>query len=343
MRLLSPEALWFLWAVPLLALLVVAAERRARRRTRAFAGALTQRLFRGAGPHVARTTVMLAGIVLGVVALARPAWGVRYEEVHADGIEIVVALDISRSMLAEDAAPNRLERARIAIGRLLDRLETRGGHRVGLVVFSGVPIVRSPVTSDYGYVREQLRRAGPTDAPRGGTLIGDAVRRSVQLLSRPGDHERVILLLTDGEDHDSFPLEAAASAADAGVTIYAIGIGDSSDGGRIPYMVDGERRYVMHDGFEVISRLDEEMLTSMGRVTGGGYVPAGTRTIPLDDIYDDAIANRKTASIGTTREKRHVDRFQWAIAMALVLVVMSRFAAPRARRGVAHGKEHRIV
>ncbi len=329
MRLLAPEALWLLWIVPALVLIVMWAERRARRRVRAFAGALAPRLVRGAGPHLARSVLMIAGIVAGVLALARPAWGVWYEEVHSEGIELVVALDVSRSMLAEDSAPNRLERARIAIGRLLDRLEERGGHRVGLLVFAGVPIVRSPVTNDYGYVREQLRRAGPADAPRGGTLIGDAVRRSVDLLGRPGEHGRVILLLTDGEDHESFPLEAAAAAADAGVALYCIGIGDPKQGGRIPYVVDGERRFVMHDGMEVISRLDEDMLSAMGEVTGGGYVPAGTRTIPLDDIYDEAIAGRKTARIGTTREKRHVERFQWAIAAALLLVAMSRIAAPR--------------
>jgi len=341
MRLLSPESLWLLWCVPVLVVLVMWAERRARRRTRAFAGELTGRLVRGAGAHVARTTLVVAGVAVGVVALARPAWGVRYEEVHAEGLELVIALDVSRSMLAEDSAPNRLERARIAIGRLLDRLEERGGHRVGLLVFAGVPIVRSPVTNDYGYVREQLRRAGPADAPRGGTLIGDAVRRSVELLDRPGDHERVILLLTDGEDHESFPLEAAAAAADAGVTIYSVGIGDPAEGGRIPYVVDGERRFVMHDGVEVVSRLDEDMLMSMGQVTGGGYVPAGTRTIPLDDIYEEAIASRKTARIGTTREKRHVERFQWAIAAALVLVVMSRFAAPGVERGSPMNGEDR--
>ncbi len=332
MRLLAPEALWLLWVVPVLAVIVVWAERRARRRSQEFVGALTARLVRGAGPHLARATLLVAGTCAAVIALARPAWGVWYEEVHAEGLELVIALDVSRSMLAEDSAPNRLERARFAIGRLVDRLEERGGHRVGLLVFAGVPIVRSPVTSDYGYIREQLRRTGPADAPRGGTLIGDAVRRAVDLLARPGEHDRVLLLLTDGEDHESFPLEAAAAAAEAGVVIYTVGIGDPAQGGRIPYVVDGERHFVMHDGMEVVSRLDEDMLTSMAKLTGGGYVPAGTRTIPLGEIYDEAIANRKTARIGTTREKRRIERFQWAIAAALLLVVMSRWAAPRGAR-----------
>jgi len=330
MRLLAPEWLWLLWALPALSLVAWWAERRARRRVRAFVGDLARRLVRGGGAHAARTAALLCAVAAVVVALARPAWGEWYEEVRGEGIEVVVALDVSRSMLAEDAAPSRLERARIAIGRLIDRLEERGGHRVGLVVFAGVPVVRAPVTSDYGFVREQLRRTSPADVPRGGTLLGDAVRRSVELLDRPGEHDRVVLLLTDGEDHESFPLEAAATAADAGVTLFTVGIGDPAEGGRIPYTDEqGRRRFVEHDGVEVVSRLDEDTLRRMAEITGGGYVPAGTRTIPLDDIYEQAIATRRSALVGTTRERRHVERFQWAAGLALMLAVLSRFLAPR--------------
>ena len=336
MRLLAPEALWLLWTLPAIALAVCWAERRARRRVRAFIGDLARRLVRGAGAHVTRVVLLLAAVAASVVALARPAWGEWFEEVHHEGLELVVALDVSRSMLAEDAAPNRLERARIAVGTLLDRLEQEGGHRIGLLVFAGVPVIRAPVTSDYPFVREQLRRTSTADAPRGGTLIGDAIRRSLDLLDRPGDHDRVVILLTDGEDHESFPLEAAAAAADAGVALFTVGIGDASDGGRIPYTDDaGRRRYVEHDGAEVISRLDEETLRRMAELTGGGYVPAGTRTIPLDAIYDEAIATRRTALIGTTRERRQRERFQWAVALALILVVGSRYAAPRLREADA--------
>jgi Ca-activated chloride channel family protein len=330
MRLLAPEWLWLLWALPALGVVLLWAERRAGRRVRAFAGELARRLVTGGGSHAAAGAVLLAGVGTAVVALARPAWGEWYEEVHSEGMELVVALDVSRSMLAEDAAPSRLERARIAIGTLLDRLEEEGGHRIGLLVFAGVPVVRAPVTTDYGFVREQLRRTSPADVPRGGTLIGDAVRRSLDLLERPGEQDRVVLLLTDGEDHESFPLEAAAAAADAGVAIFAVGIGDPSGGGRIPYTdEEGRRRFVEHDGEPVVSRLDEETLRRMAEATGGGYVPAGTRTIPLDAIYEEAIATRGTARLGSTRERRHRERFQWAVGLALMLVVLSRFLTPR--------------
>ncbi len=331
MRLLAPEWLWLLWAAPLLALCLWWTARRARRRVGAFVGDLAPRLVEGGGATTARGALLVAAVSVGVLALARPSWGVRYEEVHSEGLELVVVLDVSKSMLAEDAAPNRLERARIAIGGLLDRLAERGGHRIGLIAFAGVPVVRTPVTTDYDHVREQLRRTTPDAVPRGGTLIGDAIRRSLDLLDRPGEQDRVVLLLTDGEDHESFPLEAAATAAERGVAIYAIGIGDPAEGGRIPIVEsDGSRSFVTFEGQDVVSRLDEATLRRMAEITGGGYVPAGTRTIPLDEIYENAIATRRTAQIGTTREKRHIDRFQWAIGLAMVLAVASRLVGRRA-------------
>ncbi len=330
LHLAAPAWLWALWAVPLLAFVAWWGARRAARRRSAFVGRLAPRLVEGGGAHPRAAVLVLAGVGGVALALARPGWGVYYEEVHSEGMELVVLVDVSRSMLAEDAAPNRLERARIAVDGLIDRLEERGGHRVGLVEFAGVPVVRSPVTSDYAHVRAQLRRIGCADVPRGGTLLGDAVRRAVALLDHPGDHDRVIVLLTDGEDHESFPLEAARAAADAHVAIFAVGIGDATDGGRIPYVDgDGVRRFVEDDGKPVVSRLDEETLRTMAEVTGGGYVPAGTRTIPLDRIWDEAIAPRRTAQVGTTRERRHHERFQWPLGAALVLVVLSRFAAPK--------------
>ncbi len=338
MRLLAIEWLWTLWLVPVAALLLRLGAVRARTRTREFVGALAPRLVRAGGEHLSRSVFALAAVAVAIVALARPAWGVVMQDVEREGLELVVLLDVSRSMLAEDAAPNRLERARLAVGRLIDRLEESGGHRIGLVAFAGLPVVRAPVTSDYAYVRDRLATTSPSDVPRGGTLIGDAVRRSVGLLDR-GDvsadvpvHDRVVILLTDGEDHESFPREAAQGAAEAGVVIYSVGIGDPSDGGRIPIRGDdGRRSFVSHGGSDVVSRLDEDTLRAMATSTGGGYLPAGTRSIPLDRLYDEAIQTRRAASLGTTRERRHHERFQWAAGIALVLAILSRVAGPRGR------------
>jgi Ca-activated chloride channel family protein len=327
MALLDVQWLWALWAVPVLLLLLRFAHGRALRRRGAFLGELAPRLVRG-GRGPARTVLVVGALVLSVLALARPAWGVYYERVESEGVDVVVLLDVSRSMLAEDATPDRLRRARIAVGKLVDRLDETGGHRIGLVAFAGTPSVRCPLTLDYGYYREVLDRTGPDAATRGGTLIGDAVRRGLDLFDESGEQFRALVLLTDGEDHESFPLEAARAAAERGVSIIAIGIGDAGEGARIPFRRDdGTVAFVEHDGKPVVSRLDEETLLEMAKVTGGAYVPAGTRSIPLDRIYDEAVASRQGDVRGGTSQKRLRDRFQWVAGLALVLVLVSRFAA----------------
>lgn len=331
MTLQSVDWLWLLWVIPVVVGVVVLAERRAQVLRTRFVGALHTRLVQAPGAHAQRAALLVAALIAAIVGLARPAWGVYYEEVQSEGVDVVVLLDVSRSMLAEDAVPNRLGRAQIAIEKLIDRLDETGGHRVGLVAFAGTPSVRCPLTRDYDYVRETLARTDPTSVSRGGTLIGDAVRRGLDLLSGEGEQWKALILLTDGEDQESFPVEAARRAAGEGVSIYAIGIGDAGDGAPIPLRADdGSVTYVQHDGERVVTRLDEETLLEMTRLTGGAYVPAGTRTIPLDRIYDDAVASRTGALHGATKEKRLHERFHWAVGLAILLAMASRFAGPRA-------------
>lgn len=322
--------LWALWCVPVVALLLYLGRRHGRRRLKAFAGELGDRLLHGGERQTARTVLALAGLAVAAVALARPAWGVHYEEVRHEGIDVVVLLDVSRSMLAEDAAPNRLGRARIAVHRLVDKLAETGGHRIGLIAFAGTPQVRCPLTVDYAYVRDALDRTDTSSAVRGGTLIGDAIRRALEMFDTKSETERVIVLLTDGEDHESFPLEAARAAAAEGVAIYAIGIGDPAQGGRIPYRDDdGALHFVESGGKPVVSRLDEDMLLQIARTTRGGYVPAGTNAILLDQIYEEKVAARQGGVRSVTKERRLHERFQWFVALALALVVASRLAARR--------------
>ena len=321
MTLLAAEWLWALWLVPLLVVVLVRARRRARARAAEFAGSLAPRLVRGGERRGLREGLLVAAFGTAVVALARPAWGVVVEQVESEGMDVVVALDVSRSMLARDAAPSRLERARIAIDDLVDSVSEHGGHRVGLLVFAGVPAVKAPLTTDYRYVRDVLAGIGPDDVGRGGTLIGDALRRAVSMLDDEGtaEHDRVVVLLTDGEDHESFPREAARAAAEAGVVVYAVGIGDESDGAAVP-TAPGSRETVEHGGAQVVSRLDADTLREIADATGGGYLPAGTRRIPLGRVYDEAIAGRRTATRDGTADRRPRERFQWAAGLALLLV-----------------------
>jgi Ca-activated chloride channel family protein len=322
--------LWALWGLPVLALVLHAGRRHGLRRLVAFAGGLGDRLLENGARQSARTVLGLSGLTFAALALARPAWGVFYEEVRHEGVDVVVLLDVSRSMLAEDAVPNRLGRARIAVHRLVDKLAETGGHRIGLIAFAGTPQVRCPLTIDYAYLRETLDRTDTSAAVRGGTLIGDAIRRAVEMFDPLGEQERVIVLLTDGEDQESFPLEAARAAAAAGVTLYAVGIGDPDGGGRIPYRdAAGKLRFVESGGEPVVSRLDEDTLLQIARATRGGYVPAGTNTILLDEIYEEKVAARQGGVRSVTKERHLHERFQWFVGLSLVLIVLSRLVARR--------------
>ena len=281
----QPSALIALWLLPVLAYLLVRAHRRRQKLVtqfldRAMADRLmpqlpgTRAVFRG--------VLLLAGFALLIVALARPQFGEYFEDVSTRGVDVVVALDVSRSMMAEDVKPNRLERAKSDILDLLNRLE---GDRVGLVLFAGAPVVQVPLTTDLGFYKSMLRDADPNSAPRGGTLIGDAIRKCLNSLEERADRDQAIILITDGGDQDSFPTEAAQQAAARGIRMITVGLGDISEGARIPERDDqGSLRFVQHDGEVVWSKMDENLLKELAVATQGAYVPARTLSYDLGQI-----------------------------------------------------------
>lgn len=229
--------------------------------------------------------------VAGILAIMQPqtpgvTMQIKTSRVSAD---IVVALDVSRSMLAEDAAPNRLARAKAEISRMLDQL---AGHRVSLVAFSGAATVLVPLTPDYGFFRMLLRGTSPTSVSRGGTAIGEAIRVGLGAFDEDGGAaSRLLLIITDGEDHDSYPEEAAKQAKEAGVTIVAIGLG-SEEGSQIVITnpSTGVPEVVTdREGKPVITRVDGELLRSITELTGGVYVPAKVSALDLQEIVDQHI------------------------------------------------------
>ena len=170
-------------------------------------------------------------LVTGLVALAGPRFGTQYEEVIPRGSDLYVLIDVSRSMLAEDVPPSRLGRAKADVAALVNRLE---GERVGLIAFAGQAVVKCPLTVDYDAFRRSLDELDPASAPRGGTAIGDAIRKALEVFQARADRDQAILLITDGDDQQSYPLEAAAVAAERHVTIFTVGLGDADHGARIP-------------------------------------------------------------------------------------------------------------
>ena len=234
-------------------------------------------------------------VLLGVSGLAmsiasmQPQMGERFVATPRVGAEIMVAIDVSRSMLADDAKPNRLERAKAEIRDLLGYL---GDDHVGLIAFAGRASVLSPMTPDKSFLRLALDEAGPHSVPRGGTKLAEAIRRAVVGFGAPGPAQRALILITDGEDHDSFAVDAAKTAAEAGIKIIAIGFGDER--GSEIFVRDprtGARTQVRDsEGRPVISRLNGDLLRELALATDGAFVPAGTGVLDLASIYDAHIS-----------------------------------------------------
>jgi Ca-activated chloride channel family protein len=276
----------------------------------------------------------LAGLFM-VLALMRPQWGLRFVATPRVGAEIMIALDVSRSMLADDAKPSRLERAKAEIADLLSYLED---DQIGLIAFAGRASVLSPMTPDRSFLRLVLDGAGPGSVSRGGTNLAEPILRAVKGLGPPGPAQRALILITDGEDHDSFALDAAAQAAEAGIKIITIGFGDEA--GSNIYVTDPRTgaRSLLRDaaGEPVVSRLDGDLLREIALRTDGAYVPAGTGVLDLASIYREHIAGLTRSQLDARGRSIRDEVYGWFVLLALVCLVSS--AAVAAGRGDAGGR-----
>ncbi len=326
--------LLFLWAVPALAAVFAYAGWRRRQALARFAEAKLLPLI-NVSISVARRRgkagLLLAAFAAVVAASARPAWNPVAEKIERHGRDVVFVLDVSRSMLAEDLAPNRLDRAKLAI---LDCVERLQGDRVGLVAFAGNAAVKCPLTLDYGFFRMMLEDVSVDSVSRGGTMIGDALRKCLNEVfdDRHKEHKDIILI-TDGEDHDSFPLEAAREAGERGVRIIAIGIGDEEQGRRIPIRDEsGQRVFLKYKGQEVWSKLDAETLRKMVNATPGGrYLNVATGAIDLGEVYADLIASADKKALESRTVKRYEEKFQLFLGLAFTLLCVEMLLSERKR------------
>ncbi|HEM46373.1 MAG TPA: VWA domain-containing protein [Alphaproteobacteria bacterium] len=323
-----------LWFVPAIVFCLAWAARMRRRAVRRFVDAgLVDRLRFTVNVAARRwkAALLVAGVSLAVVALARPAWNPKPRTVERRGRDIVFVLDVSRSMLAEDLAPNRLERAKLAIRDMIDRLE---GDRVALVAFAGSAVLRCPLTLDYGFFEMMLENTDVWSVARGGTMIGDAVRKALdEAFDDQEKKYKDILLVTDGEDHDSFPVEAAEEAGRRGVRLLAVGLGDEDTGRRIPVTGEnGERTFLTHEGREVWSRLDAATLREMvNRTPGGRYLNVATGAIDLGEVYANLIAGEEKREIESMTVELYEEKFQIFLAAAIFLLLAEMLIDERRR------------
>ena len=266
----------------------------------------------------------LSGIMLLIIGISRPAWG--YDEITGrnKGRDIVFVIDVSNSMLAEDLYPNRLERAKLAVS---DALEAIDGDRVALVAFGGTAVTKCPLTLDYGFFRTALKELRPSSVSRGGSHIGDALRKvSKEILTGSGGYQDVILI-TDGEDQESMPLKAAEELGQKEIRLIAIGLGDETTGRRIPVTNEnGEKTFMTYKGQEIWTKLDGGTLRKMAAATPGGqYLNVATGTFYFDAIYKSLIQRQESRAFEDSRDTRLIERFQPFIALGLILVFAGRF------------------
>ena len=256
-----------------------------------------------------------------VLGIARPQIGAKLEERKTKGAEIMICLDVSNSMLARDYSPNRLERAKLAISRIADKLQD---DRIGLIIFAGSSFVQLPITNDYVSAKMFLSSINTESVPVQGTAIGDAVLTAVKSFSLQSEKSRAIVVITDGENHEDDPVDAAKKAAGEGIRVYTIGVG-SLRGEPIP--VDGDLMKDK-DGNIVVTRLDEGTLQKMAEVGGGAYVHAGNEEFGLNPIIDD-LRNLEAEQFNSVVFEEYDEQYMYFFAISLVLLVIEMLIGER--------------
>lgn len=322
-RLYSVHMLYLLWVIPFIIGLYFYAGRQRRSAMALFVDAgILDRIRITVSPIRRRwkAALITLALVFLAFALTRPGWNPKPKTIHRRGRDIVFLLDVSKSMLAEDLAPNRLERAKLAIRDCLERVQ---GDRVALVAFAGSSAMKCPLTLDYGFFRMMLDRVSAESIGRGGTMIGDAIRKTLDDVfdDRQKQHKDIILI-TDGEDHDSFPVEAAKRAGERGIRILAIGLGDENEGRRIPITdEEGRKTFAKYKGQEIWTKLDADTLRKMANATDGGkYLNVATGAFDLGQIYEELIATAEKKELESKTMKRYEEKFQIFIGVAFALL-----------------------
>ncbi|MFC1845388.1 VWA domain-containing protein [Thermodesulfobacteriota bacterium] len=333
-RLYNIGMLYLLWFLPLLLGLFLYSAGRRKQLLKQFIGTSLQHKLVSVNPVRRRwkAALVLAGFFLLIIGLARPAWNLQQTTVKRTGRDVVFVLDVSKSMLAEDLAPNRLERAKLAIADVIDTLR---GDRVSLVAFAGTAAIKCPLTLDYGFFRMMLENTSIESISRGGTMIGDAIRLVLdQVLDSQEKQFKDIVLITDGEDHESFPLETARESAAKGIRLFIIGLGDENEGKRIPVTdAAGRRTFLQYKGQEVWSRLDGDTLRQMALATPGGrYLNVATGTIDLGDVYLQLIGSADKKELEEETIEKYEEKFQIFIGIAFLLLIIETLISERRRK-----------
>ncbi len=320
----APLWLWGLLMIPVLVALFLHAEHRSAIELREF---VAPRLLAQLGATISpfrrrlRFALIMIGVALAIVSLAKPRWGYTYEDVKRKGLDLIIAIDTSRSMLANDVPPNRLERVKLAAQDLINELR---GDRIGLIAFAGRAFLQAPLTIDYDAAVESLTEFDTNIIPEGGTNISEAINLAVKTYGKSAVGNRALIIFTDGEELAGDAVKVAKEAADAGVRIFTIGVG-TPEGSLIPLTQAGGGTSFVKDGSGQVvkSKLDEKRLREIAEVTGGMFLLLENGPKTMQELYREGIAKMQAGQIDARTARRPIERYQWPLAAALLALAAS--------------------
>lgn len=315
------EYLWGLLIIPLLAMFFVWSRISRRRALKKFGQQeiLGQLMPYSSGNRpVVKFIILMLALAFFIVGIARPQFGSKLKTEKREGVELMIALDVSNSMMAEDIQPNRLERAKRAISRLIDRLKD---DKIGLIVFAGDAYTQLPITSDYNSAKLFLNSVNTQIVPKQGTAIGAAIDLARKSFTPNGEANKAIVIITDGENHEDDALASAKVALDEGAIVHTIGMGLPS-GSPIPVLRNGQTDYLKdRDGNVVVTKLNEQMLEQIAAAGGGIYVRANNAQVGLSALFDEINAMEKQ-EMETRTYSEYDDQFQYFFAVGLFLLLL---------------------
>src|SRR6266571_4376816 len=328
----APEWLWGLLLIPLLVALFVRAEGRGLRRLQEFVSARLLPQLAGTvnrPRRIIRFALQLLGLSLALVSLAQPRWGYTFQDVKRKGLDLLIAVDTSRSMLSNDVQPSRLERVKLAIQDLINELQ---GDRVGLIAFAGRAFLQAPLTIDYDAVVEAINDLDTKTIPEGGTNISSAITLATQSFGKSAMGNRALIIFTDGEELSGDAVKTAKAAADAGVRIFTIGVG-TPQGSLIPVTGEnGETAFVKDSAGQVVkSKLDEKRLREIAQVAGGFYLHLENGPRTMQQIYTEGLAKMQAAEMDVRLSRRPIERYEWPLGAALTALATSILIGERKR------------
>jgi len=328
----APQWLWGLFLIPLLIALFVRSEQRGLKRLQEFVSARLLPQLAGTvnrPRRILRFALQLLGLALVIVSLAQPRWGYTFEDVKRKGLDLLIAVDTSRSMLSNDVQPNRLDRVKLAIQDLIGQLQ---GDRVGLIAFAGRAFLQAPLTIDYDAVVEAVNDLDTKTIPEGGTNISSAITLATQSFVKSATGNRALVIFTDGEELSGDAVKSAKEAGDAGVRMFTVGVG-TPQGSLIPVTGDdGQTDFVKDSSGQVVkSKLDDKRLREIAQATGGFYLHLENGPRSMQQIQNEGLAKMQAAEMDVRLSRRPIERYEWPLGAALIALALSILIPERKR------------